>query len=91
MADEVYKLIHPYVEKDPTAFYTIDEFEKDVYGDSVIIWSDRQSGWSRVWWNRNDQYSVFRVFEIDDYYISSSIILLMLLTLGISRFKRRRE
>ncbi|QFG00655.1 hypothetical protein PB01_18680 [Psychrobacillus glaciei] len=37
MVDEVYTLIHPYVEKDPTAFYTVDEFEEDVHGDNGII------------------------------------------------------
>ncbi|WP_144510763.1 CotH kinase family protein [Bacillus sp. FJAT-22090] len=37
MVDEVYNLIRPYVEKDPTAFYTTEEFQADVYGDTGII------------------------------------------------------
>lgn len=37
MVDEVYNLIKPYVEQDPTAFYTVEEFEADVYGDNGII------------------------------------------------------
>ena len=30
MIDDAYNLIRPYVEKDPTAFYTYEEFEKGV-------------------------------------------------------------
>lgn len=37
VVDEVYTLIKPYVEKDPTAFYTTEQFESDVYGDTGII------------------------------------------------------
>ena len=37
MVDEVYTLIKPYVEKDPTSFFTVEEFEEDVHGDKGII------------------------------------------------------
>lgn len=37
MVNEVYTLIESYVEKDPTAFYTAEEFKEDVYGETGII------------------------------------------------------
>ena len=37
MVEEIHTMIKPYVEKDPTAFFSVDEFEEDVYGETGII------------------------------------------------------